>query len=179
MVKPWITTKSEVLDEYRIFRLRKDRCRSPRTLAEHDFFVLEMPDWCNVVALTPEDEVVFVRQYRFGIRAATLEIPGGLVERGEDPIAAARRELLEETGFACETIVPLGRTLPNPAIQNNVCHTALALGCRLTAAPKLDEREDIEVEVRPLRDIPGLIAKGEISHALVIVAFHHYFTRPS
>jgi hypothetical protein len=164
MVKPWITTKSEVLDEYRIFRLRKDRCRSPRTLAEHDFFVLEMPDWCNVVALTPEDEVVFVRQYRFGISAATLEIPGGLVE---------------ETGFACETIVPLGRTLPNPAIQNNVCHTALALGCRLTAAPKLDEREDIEVEVRPLRDIPGLIAKGEISHALVIVAFHHYFTRPS
>jgi 8-oxo-dGTP pyrophosphatase MutT (NUDIX family) len=130
-----------------------------------------------VVALTQDDSVVMVRQYRFGIRAATLEIPGGMLDGDEDPTDAARRELLEETGFACDHIEPLARTLPNPAIQNNVCHIALATGCRRVAEPALDEREDIEVLTRPLAEVPRLISNGEISHALVIVAFHHLFGR--
>lgn len=177
MIRPWERTASDVLHDYRIFRLRRDRCRSPRTGGEHDFYVLESPDWVNVVALTGADEVVLIRQYRFGVRAVTLEIPGGLGEPGEDPIEAARRELLEETGFSCTRIEPLGRTHPNPAIQGNWCHTALATGCRKVAVPALDEREDIEVELRPVLEVPQLIASGAISHALVVVAFHHLFAR--
>jgi ADP-ribose pyrophosphatase len=178
-LKPWDTLASENVGDFRIFRLRKDRCRSPRTLNEHDFYVIEAPDWCNVIALTPDDQVVLVRQYRFGIRAATLEIPGGMVDGDEDPTDAARRELLEETGFACDQIEPLARTLPNPAIQNNVCHMAVATGCRRIKEPSLDEREDIEVLTRPLAEMPRLISNGEISHALVVVAFHHLFQKRS
>ncbi len=177
MLKPWETLASEPVGDYRIFRLRKDRCRSPRTQEAHDFYVLEVPDWCNVVALTPDDEIVLVRQWRFGVRAPTLEIPGGMLEPGEDPVEAARRELIEETGFACEAIEPLAQVHPNPAIQDNVCHLALATGCRRVRAPSLDEREDIEVEVTPLGEIPRLIQSGGISHALVVVAFHHFFSR--
>ncbi len=129
------------------------------------------------VALTADDQVVLIRQWRFGIREPTLEIPGGLVEPGEDPVQAARRELLEETGFACEGIELIGRTHPNPAIQNNLCHTALALGCRRAGDPALDAREDIDVEVRPLAEVPGLIAGGAITHALVLVAFGHLASR--
>lgn len=178
-LKPWDNLASEYVGDFRIFRLRKDRCRSPRTSQEHDFYILEAPDWCNVVALTPDDQVVLVRQYRFGIRGPTLEIPGGMLNGNEDPTDAARRELLEETGYAADSIEPLARTLPNPAIQNNVCHTALATGCRKIREPNLDEREDIEVLTRPLADIPRLISTGEISHALVIVAFHHLFRERS
>jgi ADP-ribose pyrophosphatase len=177
MVKPWDTLRSEPVGDYRIFRLRKDLCRSPRTGQTHDFFVLEMPDWCNVIAVTAENEVVLVRQYRFGVRATTLEIPGGMLEPGEDPIEAARRELLEETGFSCERIELLGTIEPNPAIQNNRCHTAIATGCRRLAEPSLDDREDIDVLVRPIHQVPEMIAKGEISHALVVVAFHQWFSR--
>ena len=175
--KPWDTLSSDRVGDFRIFQLRKDRCVSPRTGEAFDFFVLEMPDWCNVVALTRHDEMILVKQYRFGIRESSLEIPGGMIEDGEDPLAAARRELLEETGFACDRIELIGRTLPNPAIQDNVCHTALATGCHRLGDPHLDEREDIEILLRPAADIQDLVAKGEINHALVLVALEQWKKR--
>jgi 8-oxo-dGTP pyrophosphatase MutT (NUDIX family) len=171
---PWETQASAVVADYGIFRIRKDRCVSPRTQRQHDFWVLMTSDWVNVVALTPDEQVVLVRQYRFGSQRATLEIAGGTVDPGEAPLAAAARELREETGYAAESIILLGSVEPNPAIQNNRCYTALALGCRLVGAQELDEREDIVVETRPLASIPQLFAQGEITHALVWAAFHQY-----
>lgn len=173
-MQPWETKSSAVVADYGIFRVRKDHCLSPRTQRAHDFWVLETTDWVNVVALTPDEQVVLVRQYRFGSQRATLEIAGGTVDPGEAPLAAAARELREETGYVPESVLLLGSVEPNPAIQNNRCYTALALGCRPSGVQELDEREDIVVETRPLAELPELFARGEITHALVWAAFHHY-----
>jgi len=157
----------------RIFSLRTDRLRSPRTHEAYDFYVIEAPAWVNIIPLTPAQEVVMVRQWRHGIREVTLEVPGGMVE-GTDPREAAIRELREETGYVAQEVIPLGFVHPNPAIQNNRCYTFLARGCRREGVQEQDEKEDIEIDLIPLAEIPTLIAQGAITHALVICAFHFY-----
>lgn len=170
--KEWPLVGSETLLSLRVFELRKDRCRSPRTGAEHDFFVLSGRDWCNVVPLTDDGEVVLIRQYRHGTRETTLEIPGGIIDPHDaTPADAARRELLEETGCQAGDVEPIGVIHPNPAIQSNACYSFVARGVRRVAQPKLDAAEDIEVVQMPLAEIPARIAAGEVRHALVVVAF--------
>jgi 8-oxo-dGTP pyrophosphatase MutT (NUDIX family) len=116
-----------------------------------------------------------IRQYRHGSREVTLEIPGGLVDPGDTPEGAACRELLEETGYQAEEYVKIGVSNPNPAIFNNRCYTFIARNVRKVSDPKLDQAEDIEVVLVPLSDIPDLIRKGKIDHAIVISAFYLYF----
>jgi len=171
MLRPWAKLSSRTLFGSKVFELGVERLRSPRTEQELDAVVLRSADWVNVVALTPDQRVVMVRQYRFGSEQVTLEIPGGIVDPGEAPLEAARRELLEETGYACERITSLGSIAPNPAIHRNVLHSFLAEGCALVAAQEQDPGEDIEVELLPLAQIDGLLASGAINHALVAIAF--------
>ncbi len=173
--KPWEILGSKQDRSYRIFSLRTDRARSPRTGEAHDFYILESTDWVNVIPLTANKEVVLIRQYRHGIREATLEIPGGIVEPGDSPEEAARRELDEETGFREREMVPLSYVFPNPAILNNRCHTYLALDVREAGEQSQDEKEDIEVVIRPLSEVPALIRQGEIRHALVLAAFYRLY----
>ncbi len=173
--KPWNVISSTRNRAYRVFSLRTDRAISPRTGKEHDFFILESSPWVNVIPLTPEQEVVLVRQYRHGTRNVTLEIPGGLVEQSDTPEQAARRELFEETGYRPLETFSLGAVHPNPAIQNNECHTFLAKDVFLAGGQQQDEREDIEVLLRPLSAIPGLISEGKITHSLVLAAFYRFF----
>ena len=175
LLKPWTIISSHVDKSYRVFNLRHDLACSPRTNQTYDFYVLESPPWVNIIPLTPEYDVVLIRQYRFGIRDITLEIPGGLVEYADSPEEAARRELWEETGYREELLVPLGFIYPNPAIQNNLCYTYLARNVFHVGQRNQDEREDIEVVLRPLSDIPRLIKEGIITHALVIAAFYRYY----
>ena len=174
-VKPWKIVSSNRDRSYRVFGLRTDRAISPRTGKEHPFFILESSSWVNIIPLTPKQEVVMVRQYRHGTQSATLEIPGGLVEESETPEESARRELFEETGYRAEQTIFLGAVHPNPAIQNNECYTFLAKDVVLAGRQEQDEREDIEVLLRPLNEIPRLIRDGEITHSLVLVAFYRFF----
>lgn len=174
-IQPWSRIDSLVLADYRIFRLRRDRSRSPRTGLEHEFFVLDTGDWVNVVPVTPDNRVVLIRQYRHGIEEVTLEIPGGMVD--DDDGAAketAERELLEETGYVAEEMIYIGSVTPNPAILSNRCHTFLARNVRPVGPPQLDGSEDIQIELADLDKIPGLIVGGQISHALVIAAFYFH-----
>lgn len=169
----WERLAAEIVYRCRIFALRKDRSRFSRDDREHEFHVIESPDWVNIVPITPDENVVLVRQFRHGVRAPTLEIPGGMVDAADaSPLVAARREMVEESGYDAERIEPLGAIHPNPAIQANRCHTFVAWDVTRRYAPSFDSTEETEVVLVPLARIPDLIRAGEISHALVVVAFH-------
>ena len=169
-MKSWTLTGRERVYETSWFRLREDRLISPRNGHEAPFYVMELADWVNVVALTPDRELVLVRQYRFGSERFSLEVPGGVIETGEDPAVAAVRELLEETGYAGDPAELLGFVEPNPAIQSNRCFSFLVENCRRVAEPALDEAEDITVELMPWEQVPGAIGRGELCHALALAA---------
>ena len=173
--KPWDIVSSERRDNLRIFGLRVDRAVSPRTGKAHDFYVLESASWVNVIPVTAAKEVVLIRQYRHGTREVTLEIPGGIVEPGDSPQEAARRELREETGYEAAEMVGLGFVHPNPAFLDNRCYTFIAQDARRTGLQTQDEKEDIQVLLKPLAEIPRLIREGEITHSLVVAAFYRLF----
>jgi 8-oxo-dGTP pyrophosphatase MutT (NUDIX family) len=155
-----------------VFEVSERRARSAKTGRQATFYVLDPPTWINVIPLTEEDEVVFVRQYRAGSDEVSLEIPGGMMEpEDEGPKQAARRELLEETGFDCEKIERIGTIWPNPALQSNECHTYLASGAHKARPASPDPHEEIATKRVPLAKVPELIRTGAISHALVVVAF--------
>jgi 8-oxo-dGTP pyrophosphatase MutT (NUDIX family) len=173
--KPWDIVLSERRESLRIFSLRVDRAVSPRTGKAHDFYVLESGSWVNVIPITPAQVVVLIRQYRHGTREVTLEIPGGIEEPGDLPQEAARRELQEETGYEADEMVDLGFVHPNPAFLDNRCFTFTAKDARYAGAQILDEKEDIEVLLKPLAEIPRLIREGAITHSLVVAAFYRLF----
>lgn len=175
MVQEWEKLNSQQLANYRIFKARQDTSRSPRTGNTHNFFVLEAPDWINVIPVTPAGKVVMIYQYRHGSETVTLEIPGGMVDAEDSsPLESARRELMEETGYAVDEIIHIGTVDPNPAFLNNKMHTFLALNARKVQEPEFDRAEDIIVEEFDLADIPHLIRSGRIIHSLVVAAFYHY-----
>jgi 8-oxo-dGTP pyrophosphatase MutT (NUDIX family) len=152
----------------------------PRGKRAATFWFLDCPEWVNVVALDGRGRVVLIRQPRYGSGKVELEIPGGAVSRRDaSPLAAARREFLEETGMKARRWVGLGWTHPNPAFHRNRCHMFLALGARRVAGTNLDFGEEIAVQPTFLRRVPGLIAKGRIRHSLVIVALHAALAHPS
>lgn len=167
----WKTVESRKVYTTRIFDLHHLR-RHHHTRGHHDFYVLEAPDWVNIIPLTDDEQVVMVRQFRHGTESFTLEIPGGMVDAEDaDPRAAARREMVEESGYDSDDIIELGKVHPNPAIQGNYCHTFLARNVQRGEKRELDTTEETEVVLVPLASIKDLIAGGQITHALVIAAF--------
>ena len=147
---------------------------SPSTGDPHPFYRIESPAWVNVVALTEDEELVMVRQWRQGLRAVTLEIPGGLVDPGETPAEAGARELLEETGFRADRMTSLGSINPNPALFANRCHMQVAQGCVRVAEIQNSATEETIVELLPQAALPDLLRSGGIDHALVVAALYAY-----
>lgn len=175
VIRPWPLLASKVLNAFSIYTLRQDRRRSPRTGKEHDFLVLDSRDWINVVPVTPAGNLVLIRQFRHGTASLVWEIPGGMMDaEDESPAQAAQRELLEETGYAPEEMKFLGAVHPNPAIQNNRCHTFLARNVRPRQTQRLDGAEDIEVQEAPWSEVSRMVDEGEISHSLVLTALFWY-----
>jgi ADP-ribose pyrophosphatase len=169
----WRIGARQPAGDYKIFTTSFVEAAHPRTSVMKRFSVIECVDWVNVIALTPDDQVVLIRQYRIGTQAVCLEIPGGMVDAGEDPLTAAARELEEETGYTAKAWRPLGKVAPNPAIMNNFLHSFLALDAEQTRPQRLDTSEVIAIETAPLAEVHAMLRDGRIDHALVIDAFAH------
>ena len=177
MTLAWKRLRTRAVAACRVFDVRADVAVHPVTGREREFFVLESPDWVNVIALTADDRVVLVEQYRHGTASVTLELPGGTVEPGEDPLAAGLRELAEETGHGDGMAEVLGWCEPNPALQSNRCWFVLVRGVRPVGPPAPDEGEHVAVRLEPLSAVPRLLATGAITHAHVLASFQRFFAR--
>jgi len=158
----WERLGGETLLETSLLKLRSDRLRLPDGSVKDPYYVLERPDAAIIFPVTPEGEVVLVRQYRPPLERLELGLPAGLVEAGEEPEAAARRELLEETGYGGGEWEPLGSVASSPSLKDNWAYLFLARGVRETAAPDPDEHETIEVVRAPLDGMADLVQAGEI-----------------
>jgi len=175
MIKPWKKIGSKPAGDYKIFSIRTDRRISPRTEQEHDFHVIDCVNWVNVVALTPDRQVVMIEQFRHGSDTVELEIPGGMIDPGDaSPEMAGIRELREETGYEGKSAGIVGSVYPNPAIMSNTCYTVLVEHCRCVHPMQWDHAEDIATRLVPLADIPALVSTGKIRHSLVVAALYQF-----
>ena len=177
-IEPWVTTNDRVEYTTNIFKVLKRGMKLESENLEAEFAILDCPDWINVVALTPENEIVLVEQHRYGIEKPTLELAGGVCDPGEEPLETSQRELLEETGYSSEEWIYLGNVSANPAMQNNYVHTYLALNCKETHDQELDGNERINVHVMPVVKFLDMVGRGEIEHALVVAAVAKFLLSP-
>jgi 8-oxo-dGTP pyrophosphatase MutT (NUDIX family) len=170
----WVRGRERTLAQTRVLELREVGYSHPGRGSARDFTVIAAADWVNVVALTADGQLVLVRQFRFGIDAFSLEIPGGVMETGEDPVAAGLRELAEETGYAGARARLLGSVHPNPAIQNNRCHLVLVEDAVRTGELAWDADEEIETTTAPVAEVLAWARGGRITHSLVLCALFHF-----
>lgn len=172
----WRIIKDKKLVETPIFDLREKYLDAPGQKVDHPFYVLNAADWINILALTGDnpEKIVLVEQYRAGIHESTLEIPGGMVDDGEDPLTSARRELKEETGYESDSWTSLGTVSSNPAILSNRTHLFLASHCVKTSEQNTDGSEDIAPHIMDLDRFLALTANGTVHHAIVVAAVGKY-----
>lgn len=168
---PWQRGDDRPLLHTRIFDVRGSRFVHPQRGSEgKEFIVIDACDWAVVLAVTPDGELVLVEQFRFGVEQLSLELPGGIVERGEDPAVGAARELAEETGFTGAPPVTLGVVHPNPAIQSNRAHIILVSDVTRTQELAWDTDEELHIQVLPVPEVLRRARAGEIKHALMLNA---------
>lgn len=175
MIQPWKKIGSKPVGDYRIFTIRSDLRVSPRTHKAHDFYVIDCVNWVNVIAVTPERQLVMIEQFRHGSDTVELEIPGGMIDPGDaSPEAAGIRELREETGYEGEGIQRIGEVFPNPAIMSNTCYTIMVENCRCVHPVEWDHGEDLATRLVPVAEVPALVAAGQIRHSLVVAALYFF-----
>jgi len=174
-IPKWEKLHSEPGPDLTVLNVRYDLIRNPRNQHEIRAMILDSVDWVNILAVTPEGKIVIVRQYRFGIEKVTAELPGGAVDPGETSEIAAKRELLEETGYTGGKWRYLGPVEPNPAIFSNVCHQWLAEDVVQTEDITLEAGEDIIVELLSPEDISAEIQTGTFRDAQCLLTLAHVF----
>jgi ADP-ribose pyrophosphatase len=162
----WQVLSSEYIHKGPWATLRTDKCQMPDGRIVPSYYVLEYPDWANAVALTEDNEIIMVRQYRHAASIVSLEIPGGVIEPGESPETGMKRELLEETGYQFDKLELLCKLHANPSTANNVTHCYLARGGKKVQGQHLDEQEQIEVEEYTIDEVKQLLADNKITQAL-------------
>lgn len=172
--KPWLKKSSSLEADCRIFRVNKSRFEHPVRKTESDFYVIDCNDWVVVVAETPEHDLVLVNQFRFGTEDMSLEPPGGILEKGEDPIEAGMRELREETGYTSSEVEMLGWIHPNSALMSNRCFYLLAKNVIKTTDTEWDEHEELETRLMPVGELKSELKKGTFTHSIAVGALSYY-----
>lgn len=166
----WTSGSSRPIASTRVFDVRGQAYAHPARGTEREFVVIDAPDWVNVVAVTPDGRLVLVNQFRYGVDALSWEIPGGVIDPGEDPVGAGLRELSEETGYGGRNARLLATIHPNPAIMSNRCHLVLVEDVVPVASQAWDPDEEIEVALRPVDEVLADARAGGITHSLVLCA---------
>jgi 8-oxo-dGTP pyrophosphatase MutT (NUDIX family) len=167
-ITPWKILESQYFRP----RFRTDKVELPNGKV-FDAIAFEFRSWANVLALTKDQQVVVIRQYRHGVQEVLREFPGGVVEDGEDPRDGAMRELREETGYTAAEFIEVGRFYPNPALQTNTMYFYLALDAERSDGQHLDAAEEIDVELLPLDELIDQAKRGEFRHALQMAGLFH------
>jgi ADP-ribose pyrophosphatase len=173
-VQVWRELERETIADGRIFTVERSTALSPVDGNPRAFHRIQSVDWVQILAITPKDEAVLVRQYRHGTQSVTLEMPGGLIDPGEDPATGALRECLEETGYRARAAQSLGVVRPNPALFSNRLHSFYATGAEPEGAIQNTGTEVTEVVLVPVAELEGLLVAGDIDHALVAASLWRY-----
>ncbi|QQL48577.1 NUDIX hydrolase [Mucilaginibacter ginkgonis] len=162
----WKTCSSEYIHKGNWATLRRDVCEMPDGRVVDDYYVLEYPNWVNAVAITDDNKILMVSQYRHAANIVSLEIPGGVIDDGELPEDAIKRELLEETGYQFDDVVLVSTLYPNPSTANNVCYGFLAKGGKKVNEQSLDEHEEIVVHEMTIAEVKQALLENKIPQAL-------------
>lgn len=174
----WKVLDSKYLFKENWFTVRSERCKTPEGKIVDPYYVFEFPDWVNALALTEEGNVLLVRQYRHALGETILEIPGGCVDATDaNTEAAMRRELLEETGYAFDTVESLGEISPNPSTNTNITYMFLARGGRKVQEQNLDPNEEIEVLVCKPAEVINLLKQNRIRQSLHATCLFYAFLK--
>jgi ADP-ribose pyrophosphatase len=165
-IKKWKTLSSSYIHKSKWATLRKDECQMSDGRIVDDYYVLEYPDFANALAITEDNKVLMVQQYRQAAGIISLEVPGGVVDEGEEPEQAIKRELLEETGYEFNDIELVSVLYPNPSTANNKCHFYLAKGGKKIKEAHLDDLEELIVEEYTIPELKQLLLDNKIGQAL-------------
>jgi ADP-ribose pyrophosphatase len=175
MLAKWETINKKHIYDFRIFDAYIKTAHHPKWKKDADYVVIDSPDWVNIVPVTKDNKIVMVKQFRHGIEDFTLEIPGGLIEKDEDPKVAGMRECMEETGWGSDSdAIYIGKTHPNPAFMNNTCYSYLWEGCYEKTTQELDGNEDIEVVLLDSAELKNYINEFKIKNSLVMNGIFFY-----
>lgn len=170
----WTIVKSEYLFKTEWLIVRKDHVRMPHGQEMEDYYVLEYPDWINVIAITAEGEFVIERQYRHGTQSVDYELCAGIIEKGERPLDAAKRELLEETGYARGEWDLYCISYPNPSAMTNKNYSFLARGVEYTGERHLEKTEDIEIRLATFEELKKIVSTGGIKQGQMLAPLWKY-----
>lgn len=178
-IRPWRRVRTELVAQYPVFGVERHAIVDGDGNPKKDVSTLRLADWCNVLAITPEQKLVMVWQYRFGTGEMSLEIPGGIVDPGEEPLFAAGRELAEEAGYVPgpSGLVHLATMDTNPAMQGNRCHSFVAEGATPTGNQSFDDLEELEVCLVDLDDLPALVDEGVVRHGLIVASLERFLRK--
>lgn len=166
----WNLTEENLHAQCVVFDIYKEHFAHPTDGRHGDFYVAHAPDWVTVVPVTSDGKILLVNQFRFGIRELSWEFPGGVIDKGEDFLHAAAREVAEETGYRGDPPILLGSAASNPAIFNNRCHFVLIENCRKTESTNFDANEEIEMKLATPGEVLELARNGQMKHALMLSA---------
>lgn len=170
----WKILSSKYLFKSKWLTVRKDYIRMPSGIEMKDYYVLEYPDWINVIAITEDGDFIIERQYRHGIESVNYELCAGIIEEGEQPIDAAKRELLEETGYEGGVWTLYCESCPNPAAMTTTSFTFLAKGVKNSGKRYLERTEDIEIYLMTFDEVKDLVMNGEIKQGQMLAPLWKY-----